>query len=112
MTHQKHSWIYDLLFLLVIALAGWLRLTGTNWGDGQGQHPDENTFSGVLGVMRAQKCADELTPVDACPVENRRWLTLSDYFDSKTSPLDPYNRGYGSFVYGNLPMNLDRKSVV
>ena len=108
MHREKYFWIYDILFLLVLVLAGWLRLTGVKWGEGQGQHPDENTFSGVLGAIRAQKCADEQIPVDACPVEQRRWLSLGDYFDSKTSPLNPYNRGYGSFVYGNLPMNLIR----
>ena len=101
---EKYSWIYDILFLLVLVLAGYLRLTGVNWGEGQGQHPDENTFSGVLGAVRAQKCVDELIPVDACPVEQRRWISLFDYFDSKTSPLNPYNRGYGSYVYGDLPM--------
>ena len=102
--HEKYFWIYDILFLLVLVLAGYLRLTGVGWGEGQGQHPDENTFSGVLGAIRAQKCADESISVDACPVEQRRWLSLSDYFDSKTSPLNPYNRGYGSYVYGDLPM--------
>ena len=30
--------------------------------------------------------------------------TASEYFDAKRSPLDPYNRGEGSFVYGTLPM--------
>jgi YYY domain-containing protein len=101
---EKYFWIYDILFLLILVLAGYLRLTGVNWGEGQGQHPDENTFSGVLGAIRAQKCVDELIPVDACPVEQRRWLSLTDYFDNKTSPLNPYNRGYGSYVYGDLPM--------
>ena len=108
MNREKHSWIYDILFLLVLILAGYLRLSGVNWGEGQGQHPDENTFSGVLGSMRAQKCAGESIPVDSCPVEQRRWLGIGDYFDSKTSTLNPYNRGYGSFVYGNLPMNAIR----
>src|SRR5439155_1082768 len=31
---------------------------------------------------------------------------LSDYFDSTRSSLDPYSRGYGSFVYGTLPVVL------
>ena len=105
---EKHSWIYDVLFLLVFLLAGYLRLTGVNWGEGGGQHPDENHFSGVLEGLRAQKCIDPAIPVDACPPEQTRPLGIGDYFDSATSTLNPYNRGAGSYVYGNLPMTLIR----
>src|SRR5688572_25090045 len=108
MNREKYPWIYDVIFLLVLVLAGYLRLTGVNWGEGQGQHPDENTFSGVLGALRAHKCADELIPIDACPVEQQRWIGIGDYFNSQTSTLNPYNRGYGSYVYGDLPMILIR----
>ena len=105
---EKHSWIYDLLFLLVFILAGYLRLTGTNWGEGQHQHPDENFLSGVLGSLRAQTCMDETINVDACPEDQLRWLSIGEYFDSETSTLNPYNRGYSFFVYGNLPMTIVR----
>jgi len=105
---EKHSWIYDLLFLLVFILAGYLRLTGVNWGEGQHQHPDENFLSGVLGSLRAQTCMDETINVDACPEDQKRWLSIGEYFDSKTSPLNPYNRGYTFFVYGDLPMTMIR----
>ena len=108
MTREKHPWIYDLLFLLVFLLAGYLRLTGVNWGEGQHQHPDENFLTGVLGSLRAQACEDASIPADACPDDQKRWLTPGEYFDSKTSPLNPYNRGYSFFVYGNLPMTLVR----
>lgn len=108
MTREKHSWIYDLLFLLVFLLAGYLRLTGVNWGEGQHQHPDENFLTGVLGSLRAQTCADASIPADACPDDQKRWLTPGEYLDSKTSPLNPYNRGYSFFVYGNLPMTIVR----
>ncbi|NWG33844.1 MAG: glycosyltransferase family 39 protein [Chloroflexi bacterium] len=111
MTREKHSWLYDLLFLLVFLLAGYLRLTGVNWGEGQHQHPDENFLTGVLGSLRAQVCADASTPADACPPDQKRWLTLGEYFDSRTSPLNPYNRGYNFFVYGNLPMTIVRLAV-
>jgi len=108
MDREKYSWLYDVLFLLVLVLAGYLRLSGVNWGEGQGQHPDENTFSGVLHSLRAHKCMDVLIPVDACPIEQQRWLSIGDYFNSKTSTLNPYNRGYGSYVYGDLPMTAIR----
>jgi YYY domain-containing protein len=108
MNREKYPWIYDLLFLLVFLLAGYLRLTGVNWGEGGGQHPDENHFSGVLGSLRAQKCSDPAIAVETCPPDQKRWIGLGDYFNSATSPLNPYNRGAGSYVYGNLPMTIIR----
>ncbi len=108
MNREKHSWLYDVLLVLVLLLAGYLRLTGVNWGDDGNQHPDENHFSGVINSMRAHKCADPAIPVDACPPEQQRWLSVGDYFNSKTSTLNPYNLGYGSFVYGDLPMVVIR----
>lgn len=108
MNHKKYFWVYDLLFLLVLVLAGYLRLTGANWGEGQHQHPDENFLSNVLGNLRAHTCADGVTPIDACPTDQQRWMNVGDYFDSETSTLNPYNRGQSFFVYGNLPMTIVR----
>jgi hypothetical protein len=108
MNRKKHSWVYDFLFLLVFILAGWLRLTGVNWGEGQHQHPDENFLAGVLGSLSAQTCVDETVAIEACPEDQRRWMSIGEYFDSKTSTLNPYNRGYSFFVYGNLPMTMVR----
>ncbi|HLO13863.1 MAG TPA: DUF2298 domain-containing protein, partial [Anaerolineales bacterium] len=105
---EKYPWFYDVLFLLVFLLAGYLRFTGVNWGEGGGQHPDENFLSGVLGSLQAHKCADPVIPVEACPPDQKRWLSLADYFNSKTSTLNQYNRGYASYVYGNLPMTMIR----
>jgi len=105
---EKHSWIYDVLFLLVFLLAGYLRLTGVNWGEEQHQHPDENFLSGVLGSLRAHACVNETIPIDSCPPEGQRWMTIGEYFNSETSTLNPYNRGYSFFVYGNLPMTIVR----
>jgi hypothetical protein len=105
---EKYAWLYDLLFLLVFLLAGYLRLTGLNWGEAGGQHPDENHFSGVLDSMRAQTCANPNVPLQACPAEQKQWIGLGEYFNSATSPLNPYNRGAGSYVYGNLPMTIIR----
>jgi YYY domain-containing protein len=108
MNREKYSWLYDVLFLLVLVLAGYLRLTGVNWGEGQHQHPDENFLSGVLGSLQAHKCDDATIPVEACPPEQKHWIGLGDYFNSKTSTLNPYNRGYAFFVYGDLPMTIVR----
>ncbi len=108
MNHKKYFWVFDLLLLLVLVLAGYLRLTGINWGEGEHQHPDENFLSGVLGSLHAHTCTDETLPIEACPEEQQRWISLGEYFDSKTSTLNPYNRGYAFFVYGNLPMTVVR----
>ncbi len=108
MRREKHPWIYDVLFLLVFILAGYLRLTGVNWGEGQHQHPDENFLEGVLASLQAQKCTDANIPVEACPPEQRTWLSPADYFNSKTSTLNPYNRGFAFYVYGDLPLTLTR----
>ncbi len=107
MTHKRH-WIYDLFFLLVLLLAGYLRLTGVQWGEGQHQHPDELFLTGVLDSLRAQTCEDPAYYADICPQGQKRFLTLSEYFDTARSPLNPYNRGYNFFVYGNLPLTLAR----
>ncbi|MCL4274001.1 MAG: glycosyltransferase family 39 protein [Anaerolineales bacterium] len=111
MSNQKHSWIYDILFILVLLVAGYLRIGGYNWGEGYHQHPDELFLTGVLDNLRAKTCEDPSIPVDACPSEQKRWMTPGEYFDSDTSTLNPYNRGYAFFVYGNLPMTLVRAGL-
>ena len=90
MTNEKHPWIYDILFVLVLLLAGYLRLGGIEWGEGYHQHPDELFLMGVLDSLRAQTCAEPAdTFVDACAPENRRWMTPLEYFDSAKSTLNP-----------------------
>lgn len=108
MTNEKHWWLYDILFVLILLMAGYLRLTGVQWGEGYHQHPDELFLTGVLDNLRAKTCEDPTIPVDSCLPENRRWMSLSEYFDSSTSTLNPFNRGYGFYVYGNLPLTATR----
>src|SRR5688572_30074479 len=108
MNREKYFWLYNVLFLFVLALAGYLRLSGVNWGEAQHQHPDENHFSSVLDSLRAHKCTDPAIPIDACPEDQKRWISIIDYFNSETSPLNQYNRGFNFYVYGNLPMTITR----
>jgi hypothetical protein len=107
----KRAWIYDLLFILVLLLAGYLRLSGVNWGEGYHQHPDELFLTGVLNNLRAHSCSDPLLSADACPPEQKRWLSIGEYFDTAKSTLNPYNRGNAFYVYGDLPMTLVRYAI-
>jgi YYY domain-containing protein len=70
---------------IVLAVGALLRLIGLNWDSGHHLHPDERFISMV----------EEKLDLPRSP---------SEYFDSQHSPLNPYNRGYDSFVYGTLPM--------
>ncbi len=105
---EKRAWFYDLLFILVLLLAGYLRLSGYQWGEGYHQHPDELFLSGVLGSLNAHSCDLPNVPADLCPADQSHWMTLGEYFDTQKSTLNPYNRGYSFFVYGNFPMTLVR----
>jgi YYY domain-containing protein len=108
---EKRAWFYDFLFICILLIAGYLRLTGVEWGEGYHQHPDELFLTGVLDNLRAHTCDDPLIPVDVCPPEQKRWLSIGEYFDSAASTLSPYNRGNAFFVYGNLPMTLVRYAM-
>jgi YYY domain-containing protein len=108
MTNSKYSWLYDILFVLILLMAGYLRLGGIEWGEGYHQHPDELFLSGVLDNLRAKTCDTPDLSIDACLPENRRWMTPLEYLDSAKSTLNPFNRGFGFFVYGNLPLTVTR----
>lgn len=76
-------------FAALFLLAAWLRLQGLDWDQGSHLHPDER-FLTMVG-----------TAID--------WpASLSEYFDTASSPLNPANRGHEFFVYGTLPLFLVR----
>jgi YYY domain-containing protein len=75
-------------FLLLILLVGaFFRFIDLRWDEGFHLHPDERFISMV----------EEKLSVPA---------SISQYFDSSSSPLNPYNRGNSSFVYGTVPVFL------
>ncbi|MBI3737604.1 MAG: hypothetical protein HY258_01000, partial [Chloroflexi bacterium] len=85
MANEKRAWIYDLLLILVLVLAAFLRVTGEDWGEFQNQHPDELFISGVAENLRAHACMDPGVSIDACPPERQRWMTPSEFFDTANS---------------------------
>ncbi|HYN40591.1 MAG TPA: glycosyltransferase family 39 protein, partial [Thermoanaerobaculia bacterium] len=77
------------LFAGLLLLAAFLRFRGLDWDDGQHLHPDERFISMV---------EDKITAPGS----------VAEYFDSARSPLNPYNKGEGSFVYGTFPLFLTK----
>jgi YYY domain-containing protein len=89
MKNEKRTWLYDLILLVVLAMAAYFRFIGVNWDENQHLHPDERFLTMVETA---------LAPAGS----------LSEYFDTANSPLNPRNRGYGFFVYGDLPIVIVR----
>jgi hypothetical protein len=70
----------------VLAVGGWLRLSGVDWDQGGHLHPDERYLSTVASGISWP----------SSPLE---------YLDVRTSPLSPYNSKQGkNLVYGTLPL--------
>ena len=73
----------------ILAAALSLRLVNVNWDDGTHLHPDERHITSVSASLRVPS-------------------SLSQYFDTSSSPLNPYNHDSPSFVYGTLPIFLNK----
>lgn len=75
------------LLAVIAVMALSLRLLGLNWDQNLYLHPDERFVVWVTSDLR--------------------WpASISQYFNSATSPLNPYNTDHGSFVYGTFPSFL------
>jgi len=89
----KRTSLFPILLLTGVLLVGaYLRFVGMRWGEYQYLHPDERFLIWV--------------GTDISPVES-----LSAYWDTVNSSLNPHNRGHGFYVYGTLPMFLTRYVV-
>jgi YYY domain-containing protein len=84
--------IFNLVLALILLVAALFRFTGIDWGEYSFMHPDER-FLLMVG--------SSIEPVGS----------LSEYFDTANSSLNPHNRGHGFYVYGTLPMFLTRYAV-
>lgn len=80
---------YRLVLLAILLLAAALRFIGLDWDNGYYLHPDER-FMVMVTVDTA-------------------WPdSIFQYFDSATSPLNPYNTRHSTFVYGTFPLFLTK----
>ncbi len=88
-TQRNQSWVWGVLLIGIILLGAYFRFVGLDWDQDHHLHPDERFLTMVeTGIS---------------PVES-----LSDYFNTAESSLNPNNRGHGFFVYGTLPIFMVR----
>ncbi len=111
--------VFEILMVYVLILGAYFRLTpytekgnpklqwGILWGEGQWLHPDERFLLFVSGDISPMKDVP-VDPSNPNGPQKRGWLTLSDYFNTAKSNLNPNNHGYSFFVYGTLPIFMTR----
>lgn len=76
------------IIYLIFVLAFFLRIYGIKWDQGYHLHPDERFLTMVETTIKLP-------------------TSLSQYLDTKTSPLNPYNYPeFQFFVYGTFPLFL------
>lgn len=81
----KHQFIL-IFFIFCLSLS--IRLFGLNWDQTQHLHPDERLITMVESAIKLPN-------------------SLSQYLDTKSSPLNPYNyKEFQFFVYGTFPVFL------
>lgn len=86
---NKLYWIWVLLLVGIFSLGAYFRFTGIDWDENQHVHPDERFLTMVASSVQPVK-------------------SLSDFFNTDTSTLNPHNVGYGFYVYGTLPLFIVR----
>ena len=79
-------------------MGAYFRFLNVDWDEGEHLHPDERYMTMVTGGIRWPGPIDNPQPP---PPGCTEW---GGYFDSYCSPLNPYNRNYGSYAYGTLPL--------
>lgn len=79
-----------LIFLLIVISIGMcLRFFDLDWDQGQHLHPDERFLTMVTTSIKIPS-------------------TFAQYLNPQISTMNPYNVGYGFFVYGTFPMYLTK----
>ena len=73
------------LMAAILLLAGTLRFTGLAWDENNHLHPDERFLTMVENSLQWPK-------------------SFKEYFDTSVNPLNPYNQGDVTYVYGLFPV--------
>jgi YYY domain-containing protein len=114
---RKWNWIYDLLLLVVLVGAAFLRFNGSDWGELQHQHPDEGFLTSVTYDIGLPGTNNDYYPLPTSLSAPWRAPYIKEfpdctkwggYFDTSCSPLNPYNRGHAFFAYGTVPVIMTR----
>jgi len=85
----RYQWVKVVVLIGIFAAGAYFRLVGINWDNNQHLHPDERFMTMVASSISSTK-------------------SFSDYFKTEISSLNPYNHGYGFYVYGTLPLFIVR----
>ncbi len=102
------DWVYRALLIVVLLAGAYFRLVGMNWDEGTYIHPDERFLIMVGSALSPLTCQNPDLSIENCPSDQRKWLGVGDYFKTAKSNLNPYNRGFGFYVYGTFPVILVR----
>jgi len=82
---KSNKLILIIIFVFIFAI----RIIGLNWDNGHHLHPDERFLTMVIEKIQFPS-------------------TLSMYFNTSLSPLNPHNQGFDFFVYGTFPVFLNK----
>ena len=80
---------WKIILTVILLLAAVFRLQGVNWDDGHHLHPDERYMTLVANAIHFPQ-------------------NIFQYFDTTSSPLNPYNNKFDTFIYGTAPLFLVR----
>ncbi len=81
--------VWELLLAGILMTGAYFRFVGLDWDGDYHLHPDERFMTMVASSVHSVS-------------------SLSQYFNTATSTLNPNNVGYGFYVYGDLPLVLTR----
>ena len=98
---RERGWLVPVLLTLILIFGAIVRLTGVDWDQDQHLHPDERFLTMVEAALTLPGQNAIGTPPQGCA----QW---GGYFDTACSPLNPYNHGFGLFVYGTFPIFITR----